>query len=261
MDLILPCIWFFILGTALGSFYNVLVDRLPEGRDFVFERSVCSDCGTKLKWYDLIPIFSFLFIGGKCRYCGAKLSAWYLVSEITVGLLGVYAFLRYASVGSVSALIGSMILWSLLFIVAVMDWKTGMIMDVFPLIIAVTGVVFGLIDGRGIFDILLGGVVGGACFGLLYLAAKLILRREGLGLGDVFLLGGIGFWMPWQMSIITAFLTAYVSLAFILIKALKEKKIGMKTEFPLGPSICIAAFIMNICGERILEFITGIILP
>lgn len=261
MVLVLPGIWFFLLGAAMGSFFNVLADRLPEGRDCISERSACSSCGTQLRWYDLIPIFSFLIVKGKCRYCGAKLSAWYLVSEITVGLLYTAAFLRYSASADLVTLFADIVLWSLLFIVAVMDWKTGMIMDIFPILIAAAGIVVSLIRQRSILSILLGGGAGAALFGILYLLAKLILKREGLGLGDVFLLGAVGFWLPAVQVIITSFLTAYVALVFILIKAVQMKKIGLKTEFPLGPSICIAALIMCIFGERISRFITGILLP
>lgn len=259
MTVVLTCLWFFVFGTAMGSFFNVLIDRLPEGRDFVLVRSACSDCGTKLRWFDLIPVVSFLMIGGKCRYCGAKLSAWYLVSEIAVGLLYAGAFFRYAQTADAVVLIGNLLLWSMLFIVAVMDWKTSMIMDIFPILIALSGIITGLISGRKILTIFLGGIAGAACFGLLYLAAKLILKREGLGLGDVFLLGALGCWFPVGQIVITAFLTAYISLLFIFIKMLKEKKIGMRTEFPLGPSICTAAFVMSIWGEKITEWISGIL--
>lgn len=261
MGFILPYIWFFILGTALGSFFNVLADRLPEGRDVVFERSVCSECGTVLKWYDLIPVVSFITLGGKCRYCKTRLSPWYFVSEIIVGLLYTFSFYLYSETADLPALFGHLVLWSLLYIVAEMDYKSGYIMDIFPIIIAVSGLIFGLLSHRKITDILLAGAVGAAVFGLIYILCRLILKREGLGLGDVFLIGGAGLWLSsWKEVIITCFLSAYVALVFIIIKALKKDKIGLKTEMPLGPSICIAVFIMNVWGGEVLAFISKIIL-
>ncbi len=261
MDLILPAVWFFILGTAMGSFYNVLADRLPEGRDVVSSRSCCPDCGTPLKWYDLIPVVSFIAVRGRCRYCGAKLSFWYVGSEVTVGALFAFSFFLYAESGNLLTLIGSLLLWSLLFIVAVIDFKTGMIMDVFPILIALTGVIVGFLSSRSILEILLGGAVGAAAFGALYLLSKLILKREGIGLGDVFLLSAIGFWLPWRQVVVTAFLTAYVSLVFIIVKVFKEKKIEIEAEFPLGPSIAIAAFVMSVSGEKVVSLIERIIMP
>ena len=258
---ILPCIWFFLLGTAMGSFYDLLIDRLPEGKDVIFVRSACGDCGTRLRWNDLIPVVSFLRLRGKCRYCGAKLSAWYLMSELLVGALFSFAFFRYSRTADAAVLLGDLFLWSLLFIVAVMDQKTGMIMDVFPLLIALCGIGFGLWEGRGILPILLGGAVGLACYGSLYLIARLLLKREGLGFGDVLLLGALGCFFPWQQVILLAFLSAYVSLIFIAVKAVREKKLGGKTEFPLGPSVCIAAFIMRCWGGELARLITGWILP
>ena len=262
-NVILPCIWFFLLGSAMGSFFNVLIDRLPEGRDCIVTRSTCSACGTQLRWNDMIPIFSFLFLRGRCRYCGERLSPWYWISELSVGLLYSAAFLRFSVTGSVKTLIGDLLLWSLLFIVAVMDWKTGMIMDIFSVLIAAGGIVTGLICRRGIVDILLGGVVGFLCYGILYFASKQILKREGLGLGDVFLLGAVGFWMSWNQTLITAFLTAYVSLLFIAglaaAKHRSDKSVGWETAFPLGPSVCIAALVMRIFGERIAGFLSGIL--
>ncbi len=260
MDLLLPSLWFFLLGTAFGSFYNVLIDRLPEGKDVIRVRSACAACGTALRWYDLVPVFSFAFLGGRCRYCGEKLSPWYLISELTVGGLFLLAFLRYASSAAALTLAGDLFLWSLLFVVAVMDWQTGMIMDVFSLLIALGGIAFGLLSGRPVLSVLLGGLVGAVCYGLLYFGCRLLLKREGLGAGDVLLLGAAGFWLPWTQVIVTAFLTAYVSLFFILILALREKKIGMKTAFPLGPSICIAVFLMRLSGDRVMGFLSGLLL-
>ncbi len=259
MTLILPSLWFFLLGAAMGSFYNVLIDRLPEGRDVIRVRSSCSSCGTKLKIWDLIPIFSFLFLGGRCRYCKAKLSPWYLISELTVGTLFVGAFHLFAQNGNVLSLIAFLVLWSLLFIVAVMDWETGMIMDLFSLLIAVSGLVFSLLARRSIWQILLGAAAGFALYGLVYVIARWVFKREGLGFGDVLLLGAIGFWLPWDQMIVTAFLTAYVSIIFIVILAIRDKKVGMKTEMPLGPSICLATFLMNIFGERIMTFLLRIL--
>ncbi len=260
MSTVLPALWFFMLGAAMGSFFNVLIDRLPEGRDVIFTRSACSECGTKLKAADLVPIFSYLFLGGRCRYCKTKLSPWYFISELVVGGLYLLAFLRFAKTGSAVELIGFLLLWSLLFTVAVMDYQTGMIMDLFPVLIGAAGVVTGLLAGRPVREILFGILTGALCFGGLYLICRLILKREGLGLGDVFLLTGLGAWLPAVQVVICVFLTAYVALVFILIKAFKEKKIGLKTEFPLGPSICIAAFIMSLWGDAITGFLARLIL-
>ncbi len=259
MSVVLACIWFFILGTAMGSFFNVLIDRLPEGRDIVSTRSSCENCGTKLKWIDLIPVFSFVFLRGKCRYCGAKLSPWYLISELIVGTLYAFSFLLYSFDGNAIRLFSHLVIWSLLFIVAVMDQKTGMIMDLFSILIAVFSIGFGLLEKRPILEILLGGAVGAAFFGILYLGARLILKKEGMGLGDVILLGAIGFGLPWVQVIVTGFLTAYVAILFIVIRAIAGRSVGMKTEIPLGPSICISAFIMTICGSSIVGFLSHLL--
>ncbi len=259
MNRFLPCLWFFMLGSAMGSFFNVLADRLPEGRDVVFLRSSCSCCGTVLKWYDLIPVVSYIALGGKCRYCKEKLSPWYMISEAAAGLLYALAFCCFSKTASAVLLFKLLFLWSILFIVAVMDLKTGMIMDLFPLLLAVSGFVTGLFEKRPVFEILAGAFTGAAFFGILYLLARLVLKREGLGVGDIFLLAGIGFFFPWRQMIILAFMTAYIALIFILILMLCRKKIGLKTEFPLGPSICTAAFIMSLSGDRITGFISGLL--
>ena len=260
MSTVLPALWFFLLGACMGSFFNVLADRLPEGRDVIFARSCCGSCGTTLRALDLVPIFSFLFLGGKCRYCKAKLSPWYFLSELLVGGLYLLAFLLFAQNGLTAVLIGRLLLWSLLFIVAVTDYKTGYIMDLFSVLIGIGGIVLGLVTGRNLWQILTGIATGAACFGGLYLICKLILKREGLGLGDVFLLAGIGAWLPWEQMIICAFLTAYVALIFIGIMALRKKKVALGTELPLGPSICIAAFILSIWGDAIAGWISRLIL-
>lgn len=272
-DLILCAAWFFILGCAMGSFYNVLIDRLPNGQDIVKDRSKCTFCGTVLSWKDLIPVFSFLFLKGKCRYCGKKLSPQYLFSELAVGSLFTLAFLffwkgHYGLVG----LLLNLTLWSLLFVVGVMDFKYGVIVDQVLLGFSLIGVLIQLIAGRETisftvnqqafevvvrdpWQMLYGALAGLALYGLVYLAARLFYKKEGFGMGDVLLLGAMGIFLGLEKTIITGFLAFYCSILYLLFFKLVRKGSLKDRAIPFAPPMCMAAFIMSLWGNEIASWL------
>lgn len=246
---------FFCAGTAMGSFYNVLIDRLPNDQNVVNTRSECTYCHTTLKWYDLIPILSFLMLKGKCRYCGKKLSYQYMFSELAVGGLFLLAFLLQGVFVDYAWTIEILALWSMLFVTSMMDYKYGIIIDQLLLPFVLIGIAAQWFQGVQIFQVLLGALAGFAFYSLIYLIARLVYKKEGFGMGDVLLLTAIGSFLGPEQTLITGFLAFYCCLIFILILWIRQKKLGRQIELPFGPSICIAAFIVSLYGNQILLFL------
>lgn len=251
--------WFFMLGAAMGSFFNVLIDRLPEGKNVVSDRSICTGCHTQLKWYDLIPIFSFLLLKGKCRYCGQKLSYQYLVSELAVGGLYLLAFVIQGRFFSYSLTIFYLALWSMLFIVGVMDFRDGIIIDQVMLPFVVIAAIVRLTGGTSVAELLLGAAAGFAFYLLIYLLARLFYKKEGFGMGDVVLLTAIGFFFSPTKTLLIGILAFYCCLLFLLVLWLLKNKVGRHTELPFAPSICLAAFIVSLAGDPILVYLGNIL--
>ena len=260
MLIIVVAILVFYLGASFGSFYNVLIDRLPLSRDVISSRSICESCNTKLNWIDLFPLFSFIALGRKCRYCGIKLSFQYFISELSVGSLFLLSFCLWGQNLEYGMMIYHIVFWSMLFCVAVIDYKTGYIMDQVLIVFTVSGLVvsFFLTD-IAIVDSLLGGVVGFGCYGTLYGIVRLILKKEGFGSGDVMLLGAVGFFLGPTNTLITAVLSFYVSIPFILLKKVKCKRLGKHFEVPFGPAVCTTAFIISLFPTEIYQCILNML--
>ncbi len=242
----------------MGSFYNVLIDRLPENDDVISSRSKCSSCGTELKWKDLIPLVSFIALRGRCRYCGAKLSWKYLFSELAVGGLFVLAFLLFGVSGGLLSAALCIALWSMLFVCGVMDYKSGVIADSVVLVFGVLGAVFGLLSGREILDIVLGAAAGFVFYGLIYVVARFVFKKEGFGQGDVVLMAGVGVFFDYKTVILIGFLSFYVALIFIII-SLVRKRAEKQMALPFAPAMCVTAFFMSIFESQILGFFSGLL--
>lgn len=258
--ILLTAAWFFCVGSAMGSFYNVLADRLPNGRDIVRTRSECTACHTWLCWYDLIPLCSFLLLRGKCRYCGQKLSLQYPLSELAVGGLFLFAFLRYNGGGwNMPQLVTDLALWSMLFVVAVMDYKHGIVIDQILAAFSSIGLAARLWSGDGAAEPFLGAAVGFALYGLVYLCARLAYKKEGFGQGDILLLAAVGVFLGPVQTLITGVLAFYCSLLFILFWTLRERRVPRGRALPFGPSVCLAAFVVSIWGAQITDWLTRVL--
>lgn len=247
--------WFFIAGAAMGSFFNVLIVRLPKGQNIVAARSMCPNCKTQLKWYDLIPIFSFLFLKGKCRYCGYKLSYQYLLSEIAVGGLFLLAFLVQGQLFSYCLTIFYLSLWSMLFVVGMMDYREGIIIDQVMLPFVLVAAVDRLACGTHIKDLLFGAAAGFGLYFLVYLLARLFYKKEGFGMGDVVLLTAIGFFFSPAKTILVGILAFYCCLLLLLLLWIFKSRLERRTEIPFAPSICLSAFIVSLAGDAILAYL------
>lgn len=243
-------IYMFILGTIMGSFFNVVGNRLSNNQSIVKPRSHCENCNHVLKWYELIPIVSFIIQGGKCRQCKKKLSWWYPLIEIITGLLYMGCFLYY---GFTYELLTALVIASLLVITCISDFNYLIILD--EVLIVGSILVFMIAFLEGGFSQLLSTVVGGLLAFLFMLVVKFIgdkaFKRESLGGGDIKLAFFIGAVLGWKLAFISLVIASLLALpvAFYYLIKLKDR------EVPFGPFLIIATFIVYLFSSEILGFI------
>ncbi len=235
----------FIIGIVIGSFLNVVGYRLPNNMSIIYPPSHCPKCNNRLKWYDLIPILSFIMLGGKCRKCKKEISYIYPLFELITGVLYVYA---YISFGISIEFIMALIFISSLIIITISDIKYMEIPDqifVFsiPIIVLIKIVILfinermTLLSVSNIFlDIIISFLV---IITIKFLGDKLF-KKESLGGGDIKLMLLIGAVIGYKLSIIVIFLASFLALPVAIIILLKHNK----NILPFGPFLSLAAIII-----------------
>ena len=232
-------IFFFILGAVMGSFYNVLGLRIPKGKSIIKPRSHCERCGHTLDWWELIPIFSFIYLKGKCRNCKTKISWLYPFSEFFCGLL---FSISYYSFGFSYDLIIALTVSSLLILVTVSDLSYMMIPDRFIIIPSVLILLVKLI-GYGFNSFLLSLLYGVIAFIFMYIIMWLgsyILKKEALGGADVKLLFIVGLCTEPLVSLVVIIVASVIALPVSLLLLFKTKE----NIIPFGPFIVIGLLIV-----------------
>ena len=247
-----------VLGLCIGSFLNVVIYRLPREMSLAFPPSHCTNCDYSLKWYDNIPVLSYIMLGGKCRKCKQKISPRYMLVEIFSALcylLAVYLFWEQSIVYAVMAALCS----SLLICVFFIDLEHMFILDRFHILIGICGVVAIFTDSFNVlYDHLIGCGAGGLIFLAIYFGAILILKKEGLGFGDVKLAFALGLLLGWQKFIL-AILVASVSACLVLIPIKKFKKSDDDVEFPFAPFLTLGAFVALCFGAQIISWYVSLL--
>lgn len=248
-------ICFFILGAAMGSFYNVLGLRVVNKQSIIKPRSHCEKCGHVLSWYELIPIFSFIFLKGKCRNCKTKLSYLYLFSEFFCGVLFAISFYSF---GFSPNLIISIVLSSLLIIVTVSDVTYMIIPDRFIVISGILILLTKLIF-VGYQEFLYSLGYGILAFAVMFLIMKFgdyIFKKETLGGADVKLMFVVGTCLGPFLSLLVIIIASMIALPVSLVLLVKEKEHAI----PFGPFIVIGAlivFLTKFDSVKIINFLIG----
>ena len=208
-----------VLGLCIGSFLNVLIYRLPRGMNIATPPSHCPKCGYRLRWYDNIPVLSYCILRGKCRKCGERISPRYTAVELLncgLWLACVAAFWRYG----VGYTVVCALALSALTVEFFADLETMTVPDSMTIGIALCGIaalaleIFGLGAGITWQNRLWGALAGLGSFALFYFGSLLVLKREGLGFGDVKLMGAAGLLLGWQ-NLIVSVLFASVSAVLV----------------------------------------------
>lgn len=242
-----------ILGLCVGSFLNVVIYRVPNGMNLAKPDSHCTTCDYTLKWYDNIPVLSYLMLGGKCRKCGEKISPRYMIVEILNAVLWLLSVLIFWEQSPVYAVICAIALSTLVCIFFI-DLEHLLIFNRFVIIIFVAGIVSLFFDGYiEWYDHLIGAVAFGGGFALIYYGAILILKREGLGFGDVKLALAAGFLLGWQKMLL-AMLIASVSASVILVILRRVRNDEEGHEYPFGPFLSVGIGVAMLVGEPIINW-------
>ncbi|KKS26569.1 MAG: Type 4 prepilin-like protein leader peptide-processing enzyme [Parcubacteria group bacterium GW2011_GWA2_42_11] len=261
----------FLFGATLASFFNVLGERLPQGQGVVWARSRCPRCEHQLTWPDLIPFFSWLFLGGRCRWCRQQISLQYLLSEIILG--GIFIFIAWqsglanfflASGLGWPALIDGIFLWLIagaLLAIFIADLKYFIILDqmlwlilILTIIYRTAGWLMGVVGINFLLEMLLSSLVLGG----LFLAVYWIGRGKWLGFGDVklFFVAGLllGAWSSFLMLLLASLAGTFVGIGLIIFKGK-----NLKSTLPFGAFLAPAILAALLFGRPIVGWYLNLI--
>lgn len=245
----------FILGASLGSFYHVVGYRLPIGENWVSDRSRCPGCGHQLRWFELMPILSYLLQDGKCRACGMKIKLIYLLSEMAAGLLFVFPVWFYGFLGFTDGSI--LVAWaflSMLIIITVSDIYYQLIPDkVLMFWGAILIVLYAIYPQYDLVQGLMGGFIGFITLYAIGLLGVLLFKKEALGGGDIKLYAIVGFVLGIAPMFLSIFMAALIALIFIL-GFMKDKTKPMA----FGPFLAIASYLCLFYGQSLLDWYLGL---
>lgn len=242
-DIILYSI-IFLFGIVIGSFLNVCIFRIPNQEDIVKTGSHCMSCGYRLKWYDMIPVASFLALRGKCRKCGAKLSVQYPLIEAANGIL--YVCIVWTGGLSIESLLYCL-LASALIVLSVIDFRTYEIPFGINLFILALGLIRAVTDLQHILNYLIGLLAVSMVLAVLYYATG----GRAIGGGDVKLMAACGLLLGWKL-IILAFLLGCVLGA--VIHVIRMKVSGEGRVLAMGPYLSLGVLIAALWGEQMLNW-------
>lgn len=245
----------FLFGVLIGSFLNVLIYRIPKGENFVTENSHCMSCNHRLYAKDLVPLFSWLFLGGKCRYCKAKISAQYPIVEAINGIMYALMFWFICDATPRIALFGYCAAFSALLVATVIDWRTMEIPDSMWITVLIGGVITYIDElvAEG-FDVpcLIERVIGFfAASGVLFLLA--VITKGGMGGGDIKLMAAVGFMLGWKVVLLALVMGGFIGTLYLIFMAIKNKgKVPRKV--PFAPHLSLAVVICMFVGSNIIEW-------
>lgn len=226
IDLNTPFIFFF--GLIFGSFVSALTYRIPRNLDFISGRSFCDSCGTKLFWYDNIPLLSYVMYFGKSRCCNKKISLRYPLIEVTTAIGGVYLYLMF---GFSFLFVIYSLLFLLSFSILIIDIEHQIIPDELSWIILILGI-FQLSSN------LYNNLFFASVFSLVFLFLHLVTLGRGMGLGDVKLAFALGIWLGLEKGV-SWLITSFIIGGIVAFTLLLLKKAKMKTKIAFGPFLII----------------------
>jgi leader peptidase (prepilin peptidase)/N-methyltransferase len=240
-------VFIFILGLVIGSFLNVCIYRIPMEESIAFPPSHCTNCEHRLKPLDLIPILSYICLGGRCRYCNQKISIRYPIIE---GLNGILYLLVYLKFGLTIIAFKYCILASILIVIGMIDYDTQFVFTSTTVFGGIIGVIFITIQAvvykNGVVDLIAGGLIGFAIIGLI------VFFTRGMGEGDVEIAAVCGLFLGIKGILLGLFIAIIIGgLAGVIILALKLKSAKEKIAF--GPFIAIGNLISMLWSVEILR--------
>lgn len=236
---LIPYIIIFIFGITIGSFLNVCIYRIPLRESIVTAPSHCMTCGRKLKWYDMVPVFSWLFLGGKCRNCKSKISVQYPIIEGVNGIL-------YVVICAVNGMEWSSMIYcfmaSALLVLSIIDWRTYEIPFGINVFLFVLGVVATVLDRGNLVEHLIGMICVSGLLGILYL----LTGGRAIGGGDIKLMFACGLILGWKLILLAFFLGCIIGSVVHIIR-MSVKKAGRMLA--MGPYLSAGILLAALWGN------------
>lgn len=262
----------FILGTTIGSFLSVVIYRLQANKKgIILSRSICPACKTPIKWQHLIPIFSWIFLRGKCAYCDKKIASFYPFLELLTGAIFLFSFLNWNFLEGIESIMNGefpnyninletfkillfyLVEVSFLMLIFFYDLLHKEILDKISIPAMAIAIVGGLALG---LQSPLNMLIGAASFFTFFLLQFLISRGTWIGGGDLRLGILLGLLLGWQMGL-TALIIAYIIGSIFSLYLLISRKANRKTMLPFGPFVVSGIIITLFYGEEILDWYLG----
>lgn len=242
-----------VLGLVMGSALNCLAYRMARGEKWSGGRSHCADCGHELKAPDLVPLFSYLFLKGKCRYCGKKISPRYILTEALLAVVYISVVARF---GLTFQCLSALVLVSCLFCLSLIDLETQIIPDRFLLIPAVVRLVQLTVEGglMGLWNGLWPGLALGGAVLVLSLVMDKLLHKDTMGGGDIKLLAVLGLFFSFPACLLMVLIACVAGIVI----ALLLQKAKPDTPFPFGPALSLAGWVTLLAGDWIVGWYLGL---
>lgn len=258
---ILPLFFVFLFGTIVGSFLNCVIYRLETGGNFLKGRSFCPHCKKAICWYDLVPLFSFIFLKGKCRYCRERISWQYPLVELASGVVFVLVFNLYFgfNLSQIANVFYLFIVLSFLIVIFVYDLKHFIILDkvIYPIIgIVFLWSLFGGWESKIDFIPVILSAVGAAAF---FMFIVLISRGKWMGVGDIKLAFLMGLILGWP-GILVALLSAFYIGAIMGLGLMAFRKVKLKSEVPFAPFLVAGTFLALFWGDELIHWYQAVFL-
>ncbi|GIW46057.1 MAG: type 4 prepilin-like proteins leader peptide-processing enzyme [Candidatus Binatia bacterium] len=249
----------FVVGSAVGSFLNVCIARLPQGKSIVFPPSACPHCGTPIRPWDNVPILSFLWLRGRCRACGKPISWRYPLVEFLTGALCVA---NVVSFGVTAWAVVASALTAALVVVTFIDLDHQIIPDV----VSLPGIGIGLATalagwGPSLLDRVVGVLLGGGLLWAVAVFYEWVRNQEGMGGGDIKLLAMIGAFLGWRGVLVTL-LVGSLTGALVGGGRIALRRADPGVPIPFGPFLALGAVVALYWGEAVMawyiEFAAGV---
>jgi len=275
-------IFLFVFGSAIGSFLNVVIHRIPNDESIVFPNSACPKCGAAIKSYDNIPLLSWLMLGGKCRGCKAPISVRYPAVELLTGLLFVLVFWRFGfDVFLPVGLVFVAVTVALMFIDAehmilpnVITYPffvfAFLVRIIYPIAFGTTfsDMTYAPLDGMtqpiwvvSLIGAILGALAGGGSLWLVGAIWKKLRRVEAMGLGDVKMMLGFGALLGWRSALLSILLASFAGALIGIALIMKQKDKDIQAQIPFGIFLGIGSVAALLFGEQMIAWYLWTFVP
>lgn len=253
--MIVLLVWLAAFGLVIGSFLNVCIGRLPAGESIVSPPSRCPTCGAGIRWYDNIPVISYLVLGGRCRACRTRISARYPMTEAATAAAFVVQGLWVG--GEPVVLAQRLVFTAALIVLFGTDLETQRLPNVVTYPGVAVGLIFSVWVPPGVVASVLGAALGAGILMAIRWSWKRLKGVDGMGLGDVKMMAMIGAFLGWRQILIVLFLASFAG-AVIGVSLAVARRSSLQTRLPFGTFLAVAAYAASLVGDPLLRWYLGL---